>query len=60
MAIANALRISVQKKKVKLIVQTPSGTQALTLRGLSNPGVLRMGVVYREAGKQVYSHYPTP
>ena len=25
-----------------------SGTQALTLRGLSNPGVLRLGVVYRE------------
>ena len=26
-----------------------SKTQALTLRGLSNPGVMRMGVVYREA-----------
>ena len=35
--------------KVKLIVQNASGTQALTLRGLSNPGVLRLGVVYRES-----------
>ena len=26
-----------------------SGTQALALRGLSNPGVLRLGLVYREA-----------
>ena len=26
-----------------------SGTQALTLRGLSNPGVLRLCLVYREA-----------
>ena len=33
-----------------------SGTQALTLRGLSNPGVLRMGVVYRERKAGAYAH----
>ena len=37
-----------KRLKVKLIVHNASGTQALTLRGLSNPGVLHFGVVSRE------------
>ena len=36
-------------KKSEVDSANASGTQALTLRGLSNPGVLRLGVVYREA-----------
>ena len=36
-------------KKSEVDSANASGTQALTLRGLSNPGVMCMGVVYREA-----------
>ena len=37
------------EKKSEVDSANASGTQALTLRGLSNPGVLRLGEVYREA-----------
>ena len=37
------------KKQSEVESANASGTQALTLRRLSNPGVLRLGVVYREA-----------
>ena len=37
------------EKKSEVDSANASGTQALTLRGLSNPGVMCMGVVYREA-----------
>ena len=37
------------KKESEVDSANASGTQALALRGLSNPGVLRLGLVYREA-----------
>ena len=46
------------KKKVRLIVQTPLGRRALTLRGLSNPRSVARGSCLQGNGKQVHSHYP--
>ena len=44
------------EKKVKLIVQNASGTQALTLRGLSNPQSVAHGSGLQGSCKQQNSH----
>ena len=38
-------------KKSEVDSANASGTQALTLRGLSNPGVMRMGVQFKKKKK---------
>ena len=43
------LRQKLEQEKSEVDSANASGTQALALRGLSNPGVLRLGLVYREA-----------
>ena len=46
------------EKKSEVDSANASGTQALTLRGLSNPGVLRLGVVYMQ--KKIFSAEQLP
>ena len=37
-----------KREKIETDSANASGTQALTLRGLSNPGMLHLGAAYRE------------